>query len=358
MTIQIDGIIFSLQRFGGVTVYFRELLNHLEILNINACLSVERPEVQDISGLTEGVTKSLRLSRAFERFRSCRLISQASVFHSSYYRIPERRNLPTVVTVHDFTYERFRRGPAKWAHILQKHEAIRQAQSIICISESTRDDLIEFVGVRADQKLHVIPNGVGDIFKPLALGQKNRPFMLFVGDRREYKNFKLALGALEFLPDFELHCVGGGEFKSEEFLDYDDNLRERVRHHGFITDDALNLLYNKAVCLVYPSRYEGFGIPVVEAMKTGCPVISINCKAVIEVGADALEILDDDEPVALANAVMRLSEPTYRNHRISVGLRRAQLYSWKNCHTQTIEVYRSLAEVSADGKGQPSLSIK
>lgn len=345
MKLHLDGIIFSIQRHGGITVYFRELLNHLANEGVPTHLSVEQPVVQELSDLPTGLTVDSRDARRLERFRSCRIDSRTSVFHSSYYRKPSHRDVPTVVTVHDFIYERFRHGPARWAHVWQKHEAIRHAQALICISESTRDDLINFVGVRPGQSVHVIPNGVGNSFTPLNVESPSRPFILFVGDRRGYKNFSLVLTALDQLVDVELHCVGGGQLREEEFSGCKPSLRARVRHLGFVSDKELNIAYNQALCLVYPSRYEGFGIPVVEAMKAGCPVVSVDCKAVIEVGGEALERLEEEDPVALANAVERLCEPSYRQHRISAGLQRAEIYNWTLCHAQTLEVYRSLENV-------------
>jgi mannosyltransferase len=343
MTIKIDGIIFSLQFQGGISVYFRELLGYLAGARVNVGLTMEFPVKQDFSEPSNHLKIVRRASRLSERFRDCRVDVADSVFHSSYYRCPSRNDIPTVVTVHDFIYEHFRRGPARWAHMVQKHAAIRQAQSLICISESTRDDLMNFVGVRSDQTVHVIPNGVSNSFVPVDTFQSVRPFMLFVGERRGYKNFTLALAGLDHLPDLELHCVGGGPFRDDEFSGCSESLRARVRHLGFVTDEMLNVAYNQAICLVYPSRYEGFGIPVVEAMKAGCPVVSVNCKAVVEVGGDALERLEDEDPRALAEAVLRLCDSSYRDLRVARGLERASLYDWGRSHEQTLSVYRSLS---------------
>lgn len=341
--VTIDGIIFSLQKHGGISVYFRELLNHLAVSGVRSHLTIEQPAIQDLTALPQNITIEPRLSRTLERFRSCRVGACNSVFHSSYYRQPSRIDVPTVVTVHDFIYEHFRDGPPLWAHSWQKHAAIRQAQAVICISESTRDDLLKFVGVRPNQNLHVIPNGVSNLFRPVLVSQPQCPFILFVGERRGYKNFNLVLAGLSQLPGIELHCVGGGPLRDDEFGATSTDVRRRIKHLGFVPDEILNVAYNQAVCLVYPSRYEGFGIPVVEAMRAGCPVVCVNCKAVIEVGGDALERLEEEDPEALADAVNRLCEPMYRAARIKAGLQRAQIYDWGRCHEQTVAVYRSLS---------------
>jgi mannosyltransferase len=342
MTVCIDGIIFSLQRYGGITVYFRELLGHLAVAQLPAKLTVDGPLLQNLEDCPSAVSIENRSARHLERFRPCRLPSSATVFHSSYYRLPEDRAVPTVVTVHDFIYERFRRGPPRWIHSAQKQAAIRQAHAIICISESTKDDLLEWVGVRDDQSLHVIHNGVGSLFRPIEVNSPRQPFALFVGERRGYKNFALALAALAHIPDLELHCVGGGAFRAADFEGVSEDVRMRVRHLGFVSDIELNAAYNQAVCLLYPSQYEGFGIPVAEAMRAGCPVVSINCKAVLEVGGDALERIEGEDPRALAECVKRLFGPSHRKTKIEAGLQRAQLFDWEKCHRQTVNIYRLL----------------
>jgi mannosyltransferase len=277
-----------------------------------------------------------------ERYRSCRLPAGRSVFHSSYYRLPGQRGTPTVVTAHDFAYERYARGPRRWVHMRQKHAAIRAAQAVICVSEATRQDLMEFVGEIPGQTVHVIHNGVPEVFRPLSLASAPAPYVLYVGERRGYKNFTRLLAAMEFLPDLELHCVGGGDLRAEELAAAPASARHRIRHLGFVTDEALNEYYNRALCLVYPSSYEGFGIPVAEAMRAGCPVVSTRCKAVLEVGGDALTVAADADPRALADAVLCLTNVEYRNQVVSTGFEISRRFSWDRTHEGTLEVYRSL----------------
>lgn len=341
MRVTLDGIIFSLQRAGGISVYFRTLLTSLSKEKLDATLIIEEPHSQQLDVFHESISNLSRKARLFERYRSCRLPEKPSIFHSSYYRLPEKKNIPTVVTVHDFIYERYQRGPHQWVHTAQKNAAIRAAQAVICISESTKNDLLEFVGETPGQKIYVIHNGVSDIFCNLHLKPSDRPYVLFVGQRGGYKNFHLVLKAMAFLPDIELHCVGGGSIRPVELKSVPESVARRIRHLGYVSDEELNALYNGALCLAYPSSYEGFGIPAIEAMQAGCPVVSSDCKALVEVGRDALTIVDGSDPRAMAEAIL-ITASSERASLVQKGLAVAHGYSWGSTHRQTIDVYRSL----------------
>lgn len=340
MCLVIDGVIFSIQRRGGIGEYFEQLFAKMGEQNVPATVLLETPSKRPVTKRGNLAFIS-RKARILERYRVCRVPAGASVFHSSYYRLPDG-NAPSVVTVHDFVYERYARGPRRWVHSRQKYAAIRAAQAVICVSKATRQDLIEFVGEIPGQTVHVIHNGVSDVFRPVSLAPAQTPFVLYVGERRGYKNFRQLAAAMEFLPDLELHCVGGGALCAEELAAVPAGARQRIRHLGFVTDEGLNELYNRAFCLAYPSSYEGFGIPVAEAMRAGCPVVSAPCKAVLEVGGDALTVAAEPEPRALADAVLRLAAGEYRSRAIAAGLEIGGRFSWEQTHTGTLAVYQSL----------------
>ena len=343
MSIAIDGIVFSLQRAGGISVYFQELLRVLGQRGDAATLTLERPSRQELLHPSSSVAVHPFAARRLERYRAARVPTPSSVFHSSYYRRPDQPGVPTVVTVYDFIYERFRTGPARWMHMWQKHAAIRSAQAVICISEATRRDMLHWVGETPGQQVHVVHCGVGEAFGPLKLEPRGTPFVLFVGERGGYKNFLLALQALALLPELELHCIGGGALRAEEFDGIALAVRERVRHLGFVAEATLNETYNRAECLVYPSSHEGFGIPPLEAMRAGCPVVSIACEAVLEVGGDALAVAEAARPEAIAAAVQSVREPERRARLVQAGRERAAGFSWDAAHARTLEIYRSLA---------------
>ncbi|TAF37770.1 MAG: glycosyltransferase family 1 protein, partial [Alphaproteobacteria bacterium] len=208
----LDGIIFSIQRYGGISVYFKELLKVIANSSYSVDLLLDAPLMQSLDDIAGSAKVTHRTARYFERFRPCRTSGKRGVYHSSYYRTPSSGpHMPTVVTVHDFIHEKFGRGLRSFAHSAQKRLAIKSAQAIICISETTKADLIDLVGIGAAQTVHVIPNGVSETFKPIAKsGNVAKPFMLFVGERRRYKNFRLAAQALAHLEGLELWAIGGG----------------------------------------------------------------------------------------------------------------------------------------------------
>lgn len=342
MPVVLDGIIFSLQRHGGISVYFRQLISRLRRDEFPAILTLQGSLLQEAPSGSERLLLLHQHSRLFERFRRCAVPNRRSIFHSSYYRRPSVSSMPAVVTVHDFTYERCLTGPRRWVHSAQKFAAIRAAQAVICISESTKQDLLDLVGETPGQSLHVIHNGVDDAFAPLTVAPAQPGFVLFVGQRAGYKNFAVALRAMAHLPDFELRCVGGGEMRPSELAGVPESVRRRVRHLGIVSDAALNGLYNQATCLLYPSSYEGFGIPVIEAMRAGCPVLGTSCKAVLEVGQHALTVVPADDPSAVAAAVMQFRNPETRAAKVLDGLVVARDYSWDSTYSQTLQVYRNL----------------
>lgn len=349
MNVLIDGIVYSLQPSGGVSVYFSELVRFLmQEPSVKLGLDLYYPcKAQGIDDLRSAAFTRHQRSRWLERYRSARLIEQTDVFHSSYYRRPVNPRTPTVVTVHDFYYERFRRGLPKWVHSEQKFSAIRAAQAVVCVSQATANDLQSFVGLRPDQSLHVIPNGVGAAFVPSLESATDPLQLLFVGGRSGYKNFKLVLQALERLPAHRLICVGGGPLRESEFEGVSPNVRERIKHLAYVSDERLASLYRQSLALLYPSSFEGFGIPVAEAMKCGCPVIGLSaCSAVLEVGGNALVALESEEPSLLVNAVTSLQDPDVRATLVRKGITQVSDLSWQATHEQTLKVYQMLMDRS------------
>lgn len=336
----IDGIIEKLQNSGGITTYFKELRSCFDNFNI---------EYNYLDYIGEGNDFSkersiFRRSRFLERYRDVSLgkYNENMIFHSSYYRLPDSRIPKIVTTVHDFTYERYVKGAAKVVHSWQKYRAIENSDIVICVSNSTANDLLEYCPID-ESRIRIVHNGVSDIYHPTAGVVWNSSCLknvLFVGSRAGYKNFDMAVRAVSELADFTLDIVGGGELKPYEIDILNKNLSGRYKFLGRLTDEELNSKYNSAYALLYPSSYEGFGIPILEAMRAGCPVISVYSSSIPEVAGGAAILVDCPTVDNFKSALEKLS--SNRNVLIDAGYQQAKKFSWNKCFQETLNVYREL----------------
>lgn len=305
----LDNIIFSLQGSGGISAvwfeHLRRLLsakdygNSLKLIEYDTAISnVFRKELQiDDAFIWHGSSKLLKLKRYIDP--PLKSVSEPFVFHSSYYRTCSNKNAINITTVHDFTYEYFAKGLAKYLHSWQKYRAIRNAGIIICISENTKKDLLRFVPDTDESKIRVIYNGVSEDYYPINDTRSNDPsFVLFVGARGGYKNFDITVEAIK---DTSLDLVIVGSPLSDIEIKYLDSTLgiNRYRYAGRISNKELNELYNSAFCLLYPSSYEGFGIPVIEAQKAGCPVIAANRSSIPEIIGDKTMLTNEISPTEI-----------------------------------------------------------
>lgn len=328
--IYLDGIIYSLQRHGGINVYFDTLIEAIRArglpykLLLHDDIGFDGPHV-------------IAPKRPLERYRRAPVPADARVFVSSYYRNPSRRDVPSVVTVHDFVYEAVLSGLKVHVHSRQKFTALRRASDLICISEATRQDLLRYFG-QPKGRLHMIHNGVSDAFRVLPDRDDHRGYLLYVGKRHRYKNFRLLVEMLPHLPPLDLVCVGGEPWSEDERHEVEQALSGDLRVEQGIDEARLNLLYNEAAALVYTSIYEGFGIPVIEAMRAGCPVVAAPCAAVAEAGGPGLLTPDQADPQAMAALVRQCLEPAARARLIATGLDWAAGFSWDKTHRATVDI--------------------
>ncbi len=353
MRIVYDNIIFSLQKAGGISKYWFELIKRLVTYKDVEVIFYES-ENQNIFRKNINIPvhrESLLGTRLIRYLPFTKKIPSKSIFHSSYYRISLQSDVANVTTVHDFIYEYFRSGLAKYIHVLQKKIAIKRSDGIICISKNTKKDLLKFYPEINESKIKVIYNGVSDEFRKLNDPEKfltnefsvlkDRKYILYVGDRSKYKNFSIAVEVLRYLKDINLVVVGGKDF-SEKEKELIKDVKDRIFHFKGIDDHKLNILYNNAFCLIYPSSYEGFGIPVVEAMKAGCPVISTNRSSIPEVAGDAAILVDDIKAESFVHAIKKLYDVEFRNSMINKGLEQANRFSWDRCFEETVNFYREI----------------
>lgn len=266
------------------------------------------------------------------------------IFHSSYYRICPNKNAINITTVHDFTYEYFRKGLSRSVHCWQKYKAIQHSDYIICISENTKKDLLKFIPNTDKNKIFVIYNGVSEEYFSLSEINENKlPFpaysyLLFVGGRDYYKNFNFAVETTVH-SDLNLVIVGN-PLTQEEITFLKSHLPNyRYKYVGRVNNQQLNILYNRAFCLFYPSAYEGFGIPVIEAQKAGCPVIAYAASSIPEIIGNKQLLLPHLDISLTIEYLNSLNEPNLRRQIISEGFKNALRFSWDNTYQKTLEVY-------------------
>jgi glycosyltransferase involved in cell wall biosynthesis len=358
MDIFLDNIIFSLQRSGGASVVWKQHLdrllkdkkfdcNFLEYDNAN--LNYFR---QQLSINSEQIDLKSSHFLALERYLNLKSKNNNKhIFHSSHYRVESGKNAMNVTTVHDFTYEYFIKGLKQKVHSWQKNIAINNSNGIICVSENTKKDLIRFLPGINKNKINVIHNGVDESFKLLEYDfvfERKHLFddycyALYVGDRNAfYKNFDLAVNAC-VLAKRPLLIIGGGELIESEI----HNLKSKLGAGNFksllsVSVEHLNYYYNRAFCLLYPSLYEGFGIPVVEAQAAGCPVIATNSSSIPEViGNDYLAIYNPT-PKKIADKMKELSTNNLRKETIEQGFEKSKQFSWQNTYNKTSDFYKEL----------------
>ncbi|MCC9061739.1 glycosyltransferase family 4 protein [Flavobacterium piscisymbiosum] len=359
MEVFLDNIIFSLQKSGGVSVVWEQHLKRILVDQDFQCNVLEydsansnffRQQISINSDLIDLKTSRLLFLNRYLNINSKE--KGRHIFHSSYYRTENNKNAINVTTVHDFTYEHFVKGISQKIHSWQKNNAINNSEGIICVSNSTKRDLLNYLPHIKENKIKVIYNGVDnsfhllkeDVFFDKKHNFEDFSYALYIGDRRaKYKNFYMAVDACA-LANIPLLIVGGGELSTEELF----NLQKKLGDGNFfallgVKVDDLNYYYNKAFCLLYPSLYEGFGIPVVEAQRTGCPVIASDSSSIPEIIGNQYLAIKDPTPQKIAKRIQELVlNSNLRKEAIELGLEKASTFSWENSYNQTSEFYKEL----------------
>ncbi|MDP2217460.1 MAG: glycosyltransferase family 1 protein [Methanolobus sp.] len=368
MKILYDHTVFEFQRYGGISRYFYELITKLS--------TKEDVDVSLFQGFNINEYAFSKNKQNYGSYWSCKLKSKQTIlkyiiyilfsipnkilfeiymrssnfdlYHPTYYMKGLRRvmKMPIVITVYDMIHELY---PDQFIDsrlvIKAKKRAIERADIIIAISENTKNDLIKIYGV-PDCKIKVVylasslssSNTIE--FDELKMSYRiTRPYILYVGDRRTYKNFKILIDSYRnhFSDYFDLVCFGGGNFKPNELKSSDNNI---IQLHG--SDDLLASLYRHAFCFVYPSLYEGFGIPPLEAMSMGCPVIASNTSSIPEVVGDAAILFDPHSEKELVQSMQSLYNESTRNDVIKRGYEQEKKFSWEKMANETLSIYKSI----------------
>ncbi len=348
MRIVCDNIIFGTQKNGGgISVVWGEFLKRA-LKDPRLDLSfVEFDPVSNPVRATLSIPEEKRrtvpacLRKAFKYLPVRAAGREPFLFHSSFFRTCLNPHAINVTTVHDFTNELFQTGSGARKERGIKDRGIRHSDFIICISENTKRDFFRFYPDFPAERVRVVFNGVSEAFRPLSdvqgLPFEKGSYLLFVGARGGYKHFDILPEALR---RSGLNLVFTGAPLSPGEKAALAGLESRCHHAGWVSDEALNRLYNGALALVYPSAYEGFGLPVVEAQKAGCPVIACNASSIPEVIGPTPLLMDESTPGALLDKLDLLKEEAVRAAVIRDGLENARRFSWDRMYEGILEVYR------------------
>jgi len=258
-----------------------------------------------------------------------------------------------IVTIHDMTHEKYPQYfPHNDSSTNNKIKAIERADHVICISNNTKHDLCNILNVPS-KKISVVYHGTKNFTK---LSSKksfhnNRPFLLHVGGRGLWKNFIQTLKAVAISPElrktFDIVAFGSGKFTKDEHAIIDQlNLQPGSVKQISGNDNVLTDLYSQATALVYPSLYEGFGLPILEAMQHGCPVVCSNSSSMPEVGGNAAEYFNPKSEEDLSKAIKKVVFDKDRKAELILnGYKRANLLSWQRCAEETLNVYKEVLKI-------------
>jgi glycosyltransferase involved in cell wall biosynthesis len=327
----------------------------LDLVAIGVPAGVALPPGIDTAPAAEGSSAPTNLGRSLTSLPLAIQRARLDLFHAPAYTAPLWGSTPIVLSIHDVSYARhpewypYRRDPLRrWFYRRSAH----RARVILTISEFSKRELIAAYGVRADRVI-VTPLGVDAMFTPSAEGPSHRdPFLLHVGDLHTRRNIGVLIAALSRLRDrvrVKLVLAGVDRGIGETLLADAQRagVRESVDVRGRVSDDELIALYRRCAALVYPSRYEGFGLPLAEAMACGAPVIAARASAIPEVTGSAAVLIDPDDAQGFADAITRvLSDQEWATSLRRAGIARAATFSWGATAERTASAYRAAVEVA------------
>ena len=330
--VEFDDIIYSLQKSGGASVYWHEMTSRASQMN-------------DVK---------VTLTKYSKRLRGIPVISNADVFHSSHFRFSIVGRAKNVTTAHDLIYEKGFVAASLGAklNIYERKLSFFTASAIICISENTKNDLLQiYPALKNRCPIYIIHHGINSFLPEtttLPVTKKtNIPYLLYVGGRDGYKNFT---GALEgyFLSGLwregvKLICTGKKFNEYELNLFKSKGLEKMILCEEHVNTTRMYELYKNAYCLLYTSSYEGFGLPPIEAMSARCPVIASNISSIPEVVGDAGILIDPFNYDDISRAILLLEKDETRNELVENGLKRSRAFTWDKCAESHFNVYKEVS---------------
>ena len=358
MRVFYDYQILLMQNYGGISRYFYEILTRMPegyaqieaIRNQNLYFAdyYNRP-IKPING-------GSRYSRIISKNRknTLKLLKKTKeefVFHPTYYNpyFIEQYEGKLVVTVHDMIHEKFPEYYGGNATILHKKSLVERADAIVAVSQATKDDMLTYYPNLNPENIYVVHHGTSTYSGKLQDDNMEQRFLdgyryvLYVGNRDRYKNFAPFSKALSMLlhedEKLRLVCVGGGTLSEDELAVFDvANCANRVIQLS-ATEEQLIWLYQNATCFVFPSKAEGFGIPILEAWVNNCPAIVSDIPCFREVGGDAAGYFDTDDAMDIKKQIEDVIYNNGAEALINRGNIRKEDFGWDKCAKAHMDIY-------------------
>ena len=344
MKILYDHQIFSSQKFGGISRYHIQLIKNLKTEWEIPLFFSNNFYLKELITAPEFFNKTnfRGKNRILERLNRIKTISTIKkrcfdVFHPTFYdsyAIEYIKDKPMVLTVHDMIHDRFPELPAAKWEMREKYIMAHRANAIIVPSQFTADELMALYNVPAS-KIHVVYHGSPEWEIPSVPIEENR--FLFVGGRTYYKNFPVVLKALKLVPDSKLVVAGPPLNDLEKELINTLGINEQIKVVN-PNDEELKRLYASSSALIFPSKMEGFGLPILEAFAANCPVICSDIPVFKEICGDAALFFNPDSPQTLAYMMQKNIEERFTENII----KRFKDFSWTKCGTATKNIYEEI----------------
>jgi glycosyltransferase involved in cell wall biosynthesis len=369
MKVLVDGTIYQTAPSGGAFVYLNELLPALsKIDSLELDLMLPQGTYAPVSTVSKksaylpaanwfpagdlkaklGVVKR-KIESTIWKVRNAQ--EKGLVYHSVYYEMPASNSWKMVSLFHDMIAEKFPQfhsSEEQKAFILKKRRVLEASARVIAISEQTKRDIIEFCGFPKD-RIDVVPHGINtQIFnfsvKPTP---SKEPYLLYVGGRLNHKNFMRFLEAYakgDLRKNFKLLVVGIPWNDIEQGMIKKWGLEERIEHIRSPSSEVLASLYRGTSAFVYPSLYEGFGMPLLEAMACGAPIVTSRVGSLLEVGGEAVHYFSPLDISSIEKSILEAVEPKLQEQLRTSGLERVRLFSWERTAQLTFQSYQRTSQ--------------
>ncbi|PZV18236.1 MAG: glycosyl transferase family 1 [Pseudanabaena sp.] len=290
-------------------------------------------------------------------------LGETNIFHGTNYTVYPYQNIQKVISIYDLS---FIRHPEYVDSVVQQYtnrltKCLKWTDAIITISESSKQDIVNYLHFPAE-KIFVTPLASrynSQFLSNLDLDQEikktnfdfSKPYLLFVSTIEPRKNINSIIQAFNWLKqkhkiDHQLVLIGRKGWKYTPIFDAikSSPWQNDIHHLDYLSDELVALFYSRADVFVYPSHYEGFGLPVLEAMTLGAPVVASNTSSIPEVAGDAAILIDPNDFIQIAEAILTvISDRKLRQDLINKGKTRASLFSWENTAKKTLEAYKSIS---------------